>query len=332
MSDNILIYGLNWLGDSIMAMPAVEAARKQWGDAHITMLAGGGLGALWELEPAVNRIEVLHPEKGTLQAGRYLRQGAYSRCYILPNSFRSAWIPFLARIPVRRGARGHFRSALLTETVRAHVGGGIRHQSEEYFDILGLAPQPVAPPRLQIPDALAEKAGEKLGPDARAPWMAVLPGAARGVAKRWEAQRFAEVGRQVQASTGMQIVVLGSTAEQETCAAVAESIGSGALDLAGQTSLPVLAAMLAACRVAVTNDSGGMHLASAVGTPVVAVFGITDPRTTGPLGTAHRVVMADAMKRSRDVPRDSTRARAALDAVAPGQVLAAVHEVLGEKA
>jgi len=328
LGNDVLIYGVTWLGDAIMSMPAIEAARARSPKARFTLLARPDLAPLWRLQPALAAVDVLESGGGTWQAGRRLRGRGFSCCFILPNSFRSAWIPFLAGIPVRRGFRGHWRSLLLTEIAVPAGGSAPLHQAAEYFSVFGLEAGRVAPPRLDIPDSLHDAARTMLGERGPGRWMVLLPGAARGPAKRWPPERFAEIGRRVRDSTGLGMAVLGSEQEQTICAEVADGIGNGAVSLAGQTSLPLLAAVLAAGRIVLANDSGGMHLATAVGTPVVAVFGLTDPRTTGPLGETCRVVTAAGAVASRAIPRDSARARAALDAVGVDDVLEAVHSLL----
>ena len=152
--------------------------------------------------------------------------------------------------------------------------------------------------------------------------MALLPGAAFGPAKRWPAERFATVGRRLQRELSAGVAVLGAAAERELCRQVADQIGGAAISLAGQTSLTDLAAILSVCRLAVTNDSGGMHLATAMHIPVVAIFGITNPDQTGPLGP--RVcVLQNSSFRARDFKRQIHQAAAALAAITPEQVAAA---------
>ena len=154
-----------------------------------------------------------------------------------------------------------------------------------------------------------------------------MPGAAYGPAKRWPAERFATAARLLKDRLQCNIVVIGSVEEHSLCAIVARGVGPGSLNLAGGTTLPELAAVLEQCRLALTNDSGGMHLATAMGVPVVAVFGITDPERTGPLGSAARVMQASA-HRSRDIRRDSPEARASLLRITPEQVAATAMELM----
>jgi heptosyltransferase-2 len=159
------------------------------------------------------------------------------------------------------------------------------------------------------------------------PLIGVMPGAARGPAKRWSAERFAEAARRLRAELGGSVVVMGGAGDAEACAAVVAGVGDGVLNLAGVTTLGEWAALLAECRLVLCNDSGGMHLAAALGVPVVAVFGITDPIRTGPLGTRCRVVQ-HSMQHDRAVPRESAAARAALAAVTVDEVVAAAQELL----
>ena len=154
-----------------------------------------------------------------------------------------------------------------------------------------------------------------------------MPGAAYGPAKRWPAERFATAGRLLKDRLKCNIVAIGSAEERALCAIVTRDAGPGSLNLAGGTTLPELAAVLAQCRLALTNDSGGMHLATAMGIPVTAVFGITDPARTGPLGSAARVMQASA-HRSRDIRRDSPEARASLLRITPEQVAETAMELL----
>jgi lipopolysaccharide heptosyltransferase II len=184
-------------------------------------------------------------------------------------------------------------------------------------------------PQLSPGAAHLDAARRQLTWDAAAPCIGLLPGAARGPSKRWPAERFAEVGRRLASERGLRIAVFGSAGEAAICREVADGIGGAAACLAGRTSLPELTALLAGCRAVVSNDSGGMHLAAAAGTPVVAIFGLTDPAVTGPIGAAHRVVAAAGVTRARAIPRHSEEAERALRSVTADEVFAAVVAALG---
>jgi heptosyltransferase-2 len=246
----------------------------------------------------------------------------------LPNSFRSALIPFLARIPERIGRPGHARAALLTRQVKTTPSSGGRHQSLEYFDLLlpGRSVPLDEHPQLNVPDTLLREADALW--DARTrPRVALLPGAARGPSKRWPAEHYSELGKRLRDEAGCAVAVFGSPAEAELCGEVAVRIGGDVLNLAGQTTLPLFAAALKACDGVVANDSGGMHVAAAVGTPLVALYGHTDPETTGPLGPSC-TVLQHGTHRSRDIARNDVEARESLAAMRPEEVYDAVLQRL----
>ena len=156
------------------------------------------------------------------------------------------------------------------------------------------------------------------------PISALIPGAARGPSKQWPPEHFAQLGELIAEHLSSKIVILGSPKEMELCAQVAGGIKAGTINLAGETSLTELTAVLSLCRTAVTNDSGGMHLASAAGTGVVAVYGLTDPDKTGPLGDACRVVCGKNVGCSRDIPRRSAEAMESLRSITPEKVFESV--------
>jgi heptosyltransferase-2 len=202
-----------------------------------------------------------------------------------------------------------------------------RHQAWEYVGILGLAAQcsDLPAPRLLLPAERLGAVRERLGLGEGQEAVGLVPGAARGPSKQWPPAYFAEVGRQLRERFGCRLYVFGATEEQAVCSEVAER--ASAVNMAGRTSVSDLASMLGTCRVVVGNDSGAGHLAGAVGTPVVTVFGITDPQRTRPLGEGHRVVSAEGARKSRDVPPCSPEAARRLSAVAPERVFRAAADL-----
>jgi len=331
MSDDLLICGPNWLGDCIMSMPAVQALRRRRPRAGIVMVSKERVLALWRMHAAVDRvIELKAGAPGLLRAAREVREGRVGSAVLFPNSLRSALVPFLAGVPERRGSRGHMRRWLLTRVTDTTPVAGREHQLWEYMLLAGCDGEHDAEePRLTVPDSALARAHARIRDAGDRALVAVIPGAARGPSKQWPARHFAEAGRRLVSATGCRILVLGTRAETELCGRVAAAVGPAAENLAGETGIEDLAAVLSLCRVALTNDSGGMHLATAVGTRVVSVFGRTDPRRTGPIGSGHSVIgPEDAGHRSRDIPRTSREAAAALDSIAPGRVFAAACRVL----
>ena len=336
-SSDTLICGPNWLGDSIMSIPAIALLKRQAGVERIVVAVKRGVAPLWEMVPCVDEVLAFESSlRGTFQAAGAVRRRGTMQAFVLPNSLRSATIPFLAHVPRRVGVRGHQRAWMLTDVVPVVEEPGRVHQSWEYVRILGVSdavPEATGHagltpelPALDVPTAARERAFAMLGTGEDA-LVALLPGAARGSSKRWPSQHFEALGRML-AKDGFRPVVCGAPAEAELGAAVAGGIGAPAVNLAGRTTLMELAALLALSRAVVSNDSGGMHLATAVGTPVVAVFGLTDPTKTGPMGTAHRVVAAEGVVHARDIERHSRLASEALLRIEPSRVYEAASTVL----
>lgn len=341
---NVLVCGPNWLGDTIMAMPAVEALKTHTRPASITVLVKPKLTAVWQMHAAADAVlEVPAGTLATLETANALRNQAYDVAYVLPRSFRSALFPFLARIPHRVGLPGYWRDWMLTEVVRPSAQTRNMHQAHEYAAVMESAEQvdDLPPPDLVISSAMRHNAGELLDsllrtseprPAHCAPsWIAVLPGATYGPAKRWPPDSFAAAARKLAEATDCRFAVLGTPRETALCKEVAGMIGQHAFNLAGMTKLPELPALLSLCALVLCNDSGGMHLASAVGTPLVAVFGITDPSKTGPLWGPHKILQ-DSHLQDRNLARHSTQAAEALAAIDPDMVVRAALGLLRERA
>ncbi len=327
---NILICVPNWLGDSIMCMPGVGAFKQVNPDCRVSVLVKSGLAGLWEMCPFVERVQSFDKSAvGTLAAGFRMRKENFDAAYVFPNSFRSAFIPFFAGIPRRVGSAGHHRAWMLTDVIAQDRLNREAHQSGEYFVILGLESggrehKPVQD--LCVPDC-AKKTVAELIPDNGTEVVGFIPGAAFGPAKQWPPEFWIELGRQLEKKSGSKILVFGLDNERELCCRVSSALDN-ALDLSGKTSLAELAALLGRCSVAVCNDSGGMHLAAAVRTPVVAVFGMTDPVKTAPVGPGHTVIAASDVDHKRDIGKDSQDAIEAMRSISPKEVIRAVEAYL----
>ena len=316
MDNSILIISTNWIGDAIMSMPAVEIFRAENPLTKITVLTKPGLQPLWRMHPAVDEIQLM---KKPFATARRLRKNNYSAAIIFPNSFRSAFVPFLAGIPVRAGACGDCRRLLLTQTVAVPNG----HQQFEYMNLLGVQGDP-PPPAISVPADAIESVKEKIKIKNKT-LITILPGAARGPSKRWPAENFAAVAKRLNSKLGAQIIFSGGADDAAVCDEISSTVGG--ISLAGKTTIQEWAALLKISDCVISNDSGGMHLATAVGTPVAAVFGITDPSKTGPLGRA--AVLQKSEFRARDIARHSEEAIRALAAVTPDDVFAAAVRLLG---
>jgi heptosyltransferase-2 len=332
-STRVLVVSLSWLGDCVMAMPALLALRKRLPGVHVAILSKPSVAPLWELCTAVD--EVIPLKKGfagILGTVRAVRRARLDFAYVLPKSFRAAWIPFLARISGRRGMPGHGRDWMLTEVARLSEDAVRGHQSLEIADVFHIPHGDlVSPPFLAVTakakDEVRGRIADAFG-NTGAGVVAFFPGAAYGPSKRWPAGRFAEVGRQLAAEKGWRVVVLGTAADRELGEQVAAGIGAAAVNWAGQTSFSGLVALLGECRAVLANDSGGMHLAAALGVPVVGIFGMTDPVKTAPIGPRACVLAAEGINRSRDIARDSAEARAAMESISVERVYQAVSSTL----
>ncbi len=330
-SSNILICGTNWLGDSIMSMPAVQLLKKQEPSCRITMLVKPGLVSLWGMHPSIDDVLTVDTGlAGTRKTIMAVKRADFDRAFVFPNSFRSAVIPFLANVPCRAGVPGHQRAFMLTNVVRLNEDKAHFHQMWEYIRIVGgIMDCEVDKPRLKVRKLAESDIEARLGCRRPGRLIGLMPGAAHGPSKRWPAEHFIAAGRRMaDMINDSRVLVFGSMNEGGICSGVAEGIGVKAVNLGGKTSLVELAELLGLCDAVITNDSGGMHLAAAVGTKVVAVFGITDPEKTGPLGAGHRIIVQSDVVGSRDIERVSQRAEECLRLITPDRVVSAVMEVL----
>ena len=322
MSRSVLVCGTNWLGDSVMMMPAIQLFKKLQPQSRITMLVKPKVRAVWDLHADVDEVLTLEEGvPGTFRTASMLRAAGFSQVYIAPHSIRSSLIPYLARIPIRVGVPGPLRGVFTTHVV-THAKER-RHQAYEYLDLFGIEDVDTLPdPVLDISDIMLPA---ELGV---ARCITLIPSAARGPSKQWPAEHFIEVGRVLAEETGRKVVVMGGPDDSELCEQVAAGVGGRTVSIAGKTDVRTFIASLARSSVVIANDSGGMHLSPAVGVPVVGVFGLTDPTCTGPLGARSRVVQAEGVSGARDIARDSDAAREALASIAPERVLVQAREIM----
>ena len=325
--EEILIVGLNWLGDSIMSMPAIQAFRRAHPGSSLAMLARPPVAGLWKLSPAIDETIVCPGSLAAIVRTAAAIRGRFTAAYVLPGSFRAGLVPFLAGIPRRIGRRGHWRPWLISEIALRPAGEGASHQALEYASVFGIELPPGAVPEIIIKPDLAA-AAEKLLPDKKKPWIGLMPGAARGPSKCWPEDYFAASGSLMARDFNCHIALFGSPADREICARIGDVIGTGAVNLAGRTSLPELAALMQRCSVVIGNDSGGAHLASAAGAAVIVIFGITSPGKTRPLG-ARVLVLQNSASSARDIPRRSELAAGALRNITPEMVVNAAGKIIG---
>jgi lipopolysaccharide heptosyltransferase II len=308
-ADRILVRLPNWLGDIVMALPALAMVRAGFPGAHLTFALPAAFAPIFaeRTDAAPDAVLALkEKDQGRRSEIAKLRSVHADLAILLTNSFGSAWIVRRARIRERWGYRANLRRALLTRAVRRP--GGRVHQAEYYRALMTGLDLPkaesigrmVATAQTRARGrALLERAGMREG----TPIVGFAPGAAYGQAKRWPPQRAGEVARQL-SERGIAVVLVGAAADRDAGRAI-ESVAP-VVNLIGRTSLSELIGVIAACETFLSNDSGAMHLAAAIGRPVVAIFGPTNELATAPEGE-HDVLTADVFCRPcmlRDCPID----------------------------
>lgn len=291
MSEKILVVGPAWVGDMVMAQSLFITLRRQDPDCEIDVLAPGWSLPLIARMPEVRRgieMPVGHGEFGfgkLRRLGIGLRDERYDRAIVLPRKLKAALAPWFARIPIRTGFRGESRfglindmrpldESLLTQTVQRFVALGQVQAS--------VAAPPIPEPRLRVDAANRARLLRELGLSQDRPVIAFMPGAEYGPAKQWPAEYYALLAAGL-GKAGYQVWVLGSVRESALGESIRGGSGNVAVNLCGRTQLADAVDLLSLCAKAVTNDSGLMHVAAAVGIPLVAIYGSSTPAYTPPL-------------------------------------------------
>ena len=327
--EKILIRGVNWLGDAVMTTPALQRLRAARPHAHITLLTHEKLAELWRGHPSIDATISFAASESVFGVARRLRREPFDIAVVFPNSPRSALEVFLAGIPQRIGCARNGRSLLLTRALpprasalRMHKRSrteieqriarntaretfpSAAHHVHDYLDVvsaLGANPA-LLPPLLRVSDAEVAAICSRFNWSNDQPLFALNPGAEYGPAKRWPAERFVETAVRLHERAQCRWVIVGGSADRalagDIAARMAARIGSTNItSVAGDTSLRELCAVLKACALLVTNDTGPMHVGAALGTPVVVLFGSTSPELTGPVfapGFPHQLIVGDA--------------------------------------
>ncbi len=312
--EKILVRGVNWLGDAVMTTPALQRLREARPEAHITLLTHEKLAELWRSHPSLNATISFSAAESVFDVAAKLRRESFHTALIFPNSPRSALEVFFARIPSRVGYARNWRRLFLTHAVPSRAGAMRMHKRSraeieqrivqntpreifppgahhihDYLHLaaaLGANPTPL-PPLLHVSDEEAATVRKRFHWADDKLVFALNPGAEYGPAKRWPSANFIELATQLHSKTSCHWVILGGRGDRELALAIANAVASGIgstnlTNIAGETSLRELCAVLKTCAVAVTNDTGPMHVAAALGTPVVVPFGSTSPEMTAP--------------------------------------------------
>jgi len=295
------VRGVNWVGDTILTYPTVQKLKSLFPHSHLAILIPSHLIDLWKTFPYVDEIIPFQKRGGIgsiwedINLSQSLMERKFDLALILPRSFRSALHIYLARIPIRIGYKAEGRSLFLTHGIPRteeilHVHR--IHYYQKLTDSLGQTEESPSP-RIFLREEDKKSAEEMLKNmglfDGRL-LIGMNPGSTYGLAKCWYPKRFGELGKRIFKKWKATVLFFGKEEERSIAKEVLQYLKEGGLDLTGKTRLLQLAAILERCQLLVTNDTGTMHVATAVGTPVVALFGSTDPSTTGPCGYGHVVI------------------------------------------
>ncbi|HGM7036513.1 MULTISPECIES: ADP-heptose--LPS heptosyltransferase RfaF [Serratia] len=303
----ILVIGPSWVGDMMMSQSLYRTLKAEYPSAEIDVMAPAWCRPLLARMPEVNQALAMPLGHGALglgerrRLGRALRANRYDRAYVLPNSFKSALVPFFADIPQRTGWRGEMRYGLLNDVrvldkaafplmVQRYVALAYDKGRVQRADDL---PQPLLWPQLRVSDEeIAETTSAFNLTDSR-PIVGFCPGAEFGPAKRWPHYHYAALAQRL-IENGYQIALFGSAKDHEAGeqirAALQEDTRDFCLNLAGKTQLEQAVILIAACRAVVSNDSGLMHVAAALNKPLIALYGPSSPDFTPPLSDKARVI------------------------------------------
>ncbi len=320
----ILIRSSNWLGDAVMSVPAVRAIKYGRPDAHVTIATPAKIAAMWKLIPDVDAIIPL-PNGSLLPVVSLLkRQPVFDAAILFPNSLRVALESWLSGIRRRVGYPGHWRRWLMNQTVlKPRKPRPPEHHSLRFLRIAsecGAETSNIQAPTTNTQTGVAHQA-IKIG---------LCPGAEYGSAKQWLPERFAEVAAKISAQSSAQWILFGTKNDAAVGNQIAAAIGDHCVNRIGQTTLDQLIDELRECRLVLTNDTGTMHLASLLGLPVVAIFGSTEPRLTGPLGNGH-IVLRHHVECSPCLLRECPIDFRCMKAISTQEAADAVFSILGEK-
>lgn len=313
----LMVRAPNWIGDAVMALPALDALRARFQETEIVVVAKPWVSEIYQRQPCVDRIivyDALGEHKGAGGFARLVKQlkaESFDSAILFQNAFHAAWMAWRAGIPVRVGYARDGRRRLLTHPIGVPPTAAYGHHANYYLQLLFRASL-IARPELpgdesegeetkEPPEALrlvldatevawARRQLDSQGLQGMRLLVGLAPGASYGPAKRWPADRFADLADRLVESLGADILIFGSAGEKPLAEEIAGGMEHTPTILAGETTLRQLMALMAQCRLVVSNDSGPMHLAAGLGVPLAAIFGSTDERRTGPISTRARVI------------------------------------------
>lgn len=291
----ILIIGTSWLGDSVITIPTIFGIRDMYPESYIAILAKDTIAGIFRAVSAINEIIPYSKKKGFVKyqallatAGKIRKMG-FDLAIIFPRSLTSALISFFSGIPVRIGFDAGIRGMFLTNTLKRDEGRSSIHQVHYYKKLLKPLGNSRFPdlPALVLPQAEKKWSQDFLLSESKHTCsftVGLNPGSTYGEAKQWPSERFKELAKLLDSKHNCKIIIFGDSKTGKTAEEINFQLNNRAIDATGRTTVLQLAALLEQCDLLITNDTGPMHVACAVGTPVVSIFGSTNPLTTSPLG------------------------------------------------
>lgn len=293
---NIFVKGLNWVGDAIIATPALRRLRKGFPDSRITLMVRPWVAAVYEHNPDIDELWVMDDSAEFFAAARRVRKGKFTLGIALPNSFRSAALMALGQIPHRVGYSRGARSLLLTR--RVTIDPKIMGQNQVYYYlhlIDWMFDQKMEVPKLVLNSGEKERESvakllRERGIEAGRPWIGVAPGSINSDAKRWPAERYADLCDRLVQGMKARVFLLGSPQEKRVVDQVASLCKEPIENMVGEIGLGELIAFMERLHAFIGNDSGAMHVAAALDVPTVAIFGPTEWTTTAPFTTKSKIV------------------------------------------
>lgn len=295
--ERILIRGTNWVGDAIMAIPALRELRRVFPSAHVTMLVRPALAGLFREADVVDEILPLdlRSARGYWEAVFALRSRRYDLAVLLPNAFGAALLAFAARIPIRAGYPTDGRAWLLTHRIPFPPRWRRQHQVYDYLHLVAELERQVLGtervsftdpvPRLTVSEGRRREALAFLaarGVEVSRKIVVLNPGAVNSRAKQWLPERFAAVGDALLERGDVSVVLIGTPAERPVSEAVRRHMRRTPVVVTGETSVDLMVAILSCAHLVISNDTGAAHVAPAVGTPVIVLFGPTEDFATRP--------------------------------------------------
>jgi heptosyltransferase-2 len=297
----ILIVAPAWVGDAVLSQPLFKRLHQRHRELTLDVFAPAWTLPVFARMPEINATIATPFQHGELALskrralGRQLAAEHYEQAIVLPNSFKSALVPWFADIPLRTGFVGEMRQLLLNDARR--LDKTALPQMAERFAFLAATrgeplQRPLAPPHLDVNEAQRAATLAKCGVDTTRPVVVLCPGAEYGPAKRWPPKYFAQLGKKF-AAQGYAVWLVGSLKDAALGAEIAQLADSTCRNLCGDTSLDEAIDLLSCAALVISNDSGLMHVAAALGKPLIALYGSSSPTFTPPLSDAARIVRLD---------------------------------------